>query len=50
MMRQARVLACVRVHVDAVIVFVVMLVLVNVFVNLVVNVNVFMLMISVHAG
>ena len=46
MMRQARVLECVRVHVDAVIVFVFMLVLVNVFVNMVVNVNVFMLMFS----
>ena len=46
MMRQARVLECVRVHVDAVIVFVFMLVLVNVFVNMVVNVDVFMLMFS----
>ena len=46
MMRQARVLECVRVHVDAVIVFVFMLVPVNVFVNMVVNVDVFMLMFS----
>ena len=46
MMSQARVLECVRVHVDAVIVCVVMLVLVDVFENVVVNMDVFRLIVS----
>ena len=46
MMHQARVLECVHVHVDAMSVFLFMVVLVNVFANMAVEVDVFMLMFS----